>query len=380
MDLNLQKMLLAASTSLVAITSLLNADYDDAQLRNLENRVCILEQKKGACGMINPAARPTVCNGVDLFVTGEFIYWKPSENGLGFAIENEDGVNVQFGSGFLSDGDVKNPKFKWSPGFKVGLGWNLPHDGWDVYLNWTRLHAHTKHNHSSAPSGGLLIPTFENPFIIAPGSAVLDFVSATDATSRWKLHLNVLDGTLGREFFVSKWLTLRPFGGVRSAWVQQKLSVEYDYATTPTITTEDVFTCRNKYWGIGLLAGLNSEWGLGCGFSLFGDAAISLLYGNIKVHERERIVAPSPTTVRMKVHDDQKMGRAVTDLAAGVRWETYFCDDDFRLRLQAGWEQHMFFGQNQLVNFVDSFNQGKFVSNQGDLSLQGLTVSAQFDF
>lgn len=371
MDSNLQKMLLAASTSLVAITSLLTADYDDAQLRNLENRVCILEQKKGACGMINPAARPTVCNGVDVFVVGEFIYWKPSENGLGFAIEDPENPL------FLTDGHVENPKFKWSPGFRVGLGWNMCHDGWDVYLSWTRLNSHAKHT-DHAPNGGILMPTFENPNFLVPPQDILDFTLVSEAAMRWKMRLNVLDLVLGREFFVSKWLTLRPFGGVRSAWIRQKDRIEYE--TIGFIPRDHRITMRNKYWGIGLVTGLNSEWGLGCGWSLFGDASISLLYGNIKVHQRERVVNITPEVTRLKVHNDQKLGRAVTDLAAGVRWETYFCDDDFRLRLQAGWEQHMFFGQNQLMNFVDSFNHGKFVSNQGDLSLQGFTVSAQFDF
>ena len=88
MEWNLKKMWPAAAASLVAFTSLVNAD--DMQMRNLENRVAALEQKKGANGIINPAANPPTRDATGLFITADFLYWKAHESGLAYAFQSEN--------------------------------------------------------------------------------------------------------------------------------------------------------------------------------------------------------------------------------------------------------------------------------------------------
>ncbi len=370
----MRKLLALGASSLFTFTALVNADYDDAQLRNLENRVCCLEQTKGCYGMINPAARPVVECGADLFITGDFLYWQGQENGLGYVIKNFSSFNGDLGSvGSLTNARVKNVSRHWNPGFRIGVGYNMPHDGWDMYLNWTRFY--TSHESSqTVPFGGALIPTLINPLQL-PHAGVL-----TTASARQKLHLNVLDFELGREFFVSKYLTLRPFGGLRSAWLNQRYKVDYGYISAGILTdVEPKF--RNKFWGFGLRTGLDTQWGLGEGFSIYADGAISLLYGYFNVTGTQTTTTGSGVAVsNLSVKDNPRIGRAITDLAAGLRWEDLFSCDSFRLRIQAGWEQHMYFGQNQYLKFVDSFEQGFYTSNQGDITFQGWVLNAQIDF
>src|ERR1700722_20092866 len=130
-----KKMCPTAALSLVAFTSLLNA-ADDAQIRNLNNRVTALEQKKGGSGgMINPPARPVVTDGVDIFITGEILVWRAREDNLDYAVQLDqvptlNGVNSGSGVHF---------KGKWRPGVRVGIGYNMPHDGWDLNLIWTNF-------------------------------------------------------------------------------------------------------------------------------------------------------------------------------------------------------------------------------------------------
>ncbi|MES2345596.1 MAG: Lpg1974 family pore-forming outer membrane protein [Chlamydiota bacterium] len=373
---NFKMMQSVAAASLLTAISVVHA-ADDAQMRNLENRVAALEQRKSANGMINPNGRPQIRDGADVFVTADFLYWIGNESGLGFVVKN--GTNA----GFVDSGKLVSPHFKYEPGFRLGLGYNLPHDGWDVYADWTWLISRAD-RHVTPNSGGNLFPTIMN-------LQEIDSISTqiSSANAHWKTHLNIIDLELGRQFFVSKWLTLRPHFGLRTAWVNQDYKQNYhgsfnvirpspiDLNVPGTLYSEE----KCKFWGIGLRGGLNNQWGMGHGFSLFGDLAASLLFGRFHIDEDQNF---KPTgLVSFNVFNEKSKFtacRAIVDLGAGLRWGQYFNRDRFYFRLQAGWEQHMFFSQNQFLRVVDDFIPGITVSNQGDLSYNGLTISALFAF
>ncbi|MGE5195844.1 MAG: Lpg1974 family pore-forming outer membrane protein [Anaerolineae bacterium] len=376
MDLKQTKLWPAAAASLVALTSVLNA-ADDAQMRNLENRVSALEQRKGANGMINPPARPEAKDGCGLFVTGDVLYWKAHENGLTYGIKNEH-TNFTPGQTRINDGETKNPDFDWDFGFRVGVGYAMPHDGWDLYLNWTHFHTDGDvEDHARTRDGKVIFPTQINPNLV-------DFYSlyATEAENRWRLRLNVLDLELGREFFVSKWLTLRPHMGLRAAWVDQKYRVTYEGGTlVPTDGQKIKIKDRNNFRGLGLRGGLDSQWGLGGGWCIYGNAAISLIYGHFEIDEKQKLRQNDATLQKqLDLDHDFHLSRAITDLALGLRWEQSFADDAFFVSIQGGWENHVYFGQNQLIRFVDDVVPGAYVTNQGDLTIQGWVGSITFAF
>src|SRR3569832_534456 len=95
----LNKLLPFLALSLVAITSVVSA-VDDMQVRNLENRVSALEQRREANGMINPPARPVVKDGVDLWLQAEALYMHATEDGVSYGIK-------QTSSASTVDGQVK---------------------------------------------------------------------------------------------------------------------------------------------------------------------------------------------------------------------------------------------------------------------------------
>ena len=366
MHKNLTTLGLAAA-GFVASTSLLNADVNDSQMRNLENRVSALEQKKGASGMVNPSGRPQVKDGADLFITADWLIWQAKENGLGYVIKNDSTSTTN-----LADADIKNPAFDWDFGFRVGLGWNTPHDGWDLYANWTWFDTHAS-DHTHAGSSKHLFPVYAHPFEVDNGVA-------QNSEAHWRLHLNMIDLELGREFFVSKWVTLRPFVGLRNAWVRQKFDCEYEQISHSGSLQEAEVEMVNNYWGLGLRTGLNTQWGLGAGFSIYGNAAISLLYGFFHLEqEQEQTIATVESTF-MDLEQSYHIDRAISELALGIRWDHMFSDDNYHFGIQAGWEHLMFWGQNQMQRFVSFTTLGEYVANQGDLTIQGWTVSARFDF
>ena len=428
MDWNLKKMWPTAAASLVAITSLLQA-ADDMQLRNLENRVNALEQRKGANGIINPSARPGVRNGSDVFVTAAALFWKPNETGLSYAIQ-ENGDNTEC----VDCGQVLEARSQYRWGWKVGLGYNMPHDGWDVYLNWTHFRASNNHfdcceeecdecedacggcnvcdscDRDDDDDGLIMFPIVPNFSACALPEGMWSF----DAFSKWKLRLDMLDLELGRDFFVSKFLSLRPHAGLRGLSIRQNQNsvflgiqtanfagLDFDTIDTPDAT---LFTFnKEKFQGIGPRAGIDTLWSFGRGWGLYGNAAISLIYGRLRVSHKDSVIlgptvspcddcecdcdcdCPDENTLdKIKGNRGrckrQFFTRAVTDIALGLAWDHQFRDDRFHLGFALGWEHHMFFGMNQFLRFHSSDDPGSMTTNQGDLATQGWTLTGRFDF
>ncbi len=359
MHKNLKKMWPAIAFSLVTMTSMIQADTDSAQLRNLDNRVSALEQRKGASGMINPPGRPQVRDGVDMFLFGELLVWNAHENGLPVAVVNKGTP------GTLSNSEVRGIHSQWTPGFRVGVGYNMPHDGWDLRLAWVRLFTHGRKNLNPHSTKQVF------PSRVHPGDIVDDSPFAS-AKSRWNLHFNQLDLDLGREFFVSKWLTLRPHFGLRTDWIHQTWNTKASGAITQ---------CKANYkdgwWGLGLEGGLDTQWSLGSGWSLFGDLGTAIVYG---FHDLRYKNKDQGVPAFADVTNSYRISHPVLDMMMGLRYDYMFSNDSFHLGLELGWEHHVYFSQNQFPVFTDALSLGNFVQNQGDLTFQGWTLGARFDF
>jgi hypothetical protein len=338
-----------------------------SEVQDLQSKVANLEKTKGM-PQITPSARPEVKHGWNIYLTGDWLYWKAQENGLNYALKTKlpDANLDQLGNGHL-----EAPSFSWDSGFRIGLGWNTAHDGWDLYANWSRFYTDaTGKEHASDTQ--TVFPTLSD---IAFAN-----IPCETASSHLKIHFNQLDVDLGREFYVSTWLSLKPVLGIRTIWIDQHYRIEYD--GQPTLAGGDDFFnhihYKNDFWGVGPEGGLQTQWELGAGFSVFGDAFASLFYGHFQIERTSTIltVVPPDTTVDApsKTQDRFRVARFAFDTAIGLRWDYEFAHDRIHLGLQAGWEDHIFFGQNQLfdTDLLESFNK--------DLTLQGLTVSARLDF
>lgn len=403
MDWNLKKMWPAASASLIAFTAVVNADYNSQQQNtmstgngtgqqiNVQNSQVMVNNGVGPNMMINPTAHHT--NTV--FFSGEALFWWVREGGLEFGIFDPDYVDV---GSIIESGKMAQPSPGWNCGFRLGLGYVFNRDGWDLDLWWT----HYTNGQSSNDCDDCCVSEL-NPIIPLWSDLATDGnnLYAADYSQKWRVTLNVVDLELGRAFMTSKWLELRPFVGVRGAWTNESYKINYydlDHVDQPfgaiLVIDDDYVHLKNKWWGVGPRAGLNSRWGFGWGFSLYGNAAISLLYGkfNMKHSETasgELVSAIGPTITPFNddnvIHykDGWNIGRAVTDLALGLMWEHDF-KHNWGLGFNVGWEQHMFFDANQFWKVTrpggpDGFTQ-VFVHERGDLSFQGVTLGANIYF
>ncbi|MBS0620676.1 MAG: hypothetical protein JSS61_04370 [Verrucomicrobia bacterium] len=371
MQHNLPKSFIGAASLLASLSCALHADVDSAQMRNLENRVSALEQRKSANGIVNPSARPEVRNGANLFLEGDLLVWQARENGLPMGIVATGAP----GSLMLHNAHVSNMRSEWNAGFRVGFGYNIPHDGWDLSVSWLRFSSNTRRS-AHASSSQVIYPS-----MLPPSEPIINNSSGacTRAQGHWRVLLNQIDLDLGREFFVSKWLTLRPHMGVRTAWIHQHWNLHYkNFLNTLTGYNNSKDNMKNNWWGIGAEGGVDTTWGLGGGWSFFGNLAASILYGYHKVREN---TTDTPVDVEYaELHNSFRISHTVLDMEGGIAWDHMFCKDRFHLGFKLGIEEHVYFGQNQFPTFVDDVSRGTFVANQGDLTYQGFVFSTRFDF
>lgn len=348
MELKLNKFLpLAGLLCLCSMSSVLAGSDDDSSYQKPAGQMQM--DNNGSYKEITPNAGPRVTDGVDVSVTADFIYWYAEQDGLGYAMTGA-------GAGAAS-GKVYQPTGQWSPGFKVGLGLALGHDGWDTNLEYTWFQASES---SSITSAGLLAMWDAHTQALP---------TITAASSSTNFHFNVLDWELGRNFYISQNLTLRPHTGLKGSWQTMNYGVSY----TNSATVSDNMSNNQKYWAVGLRSGLDTAWHFTKEWSIFGDIAFSALWSNFKVTRQDSTTTSGVVATTLNTKSTINTVKPVLEMALGLRWETWFSDNDYHFMIQAGWEDQLWSSMNQVLHLNEQ-------SAHGDLGLQGLTVKVRFDF
>lgn len=305
-----------------------------------------------------------VNQGKGVWLDGELLLWRASEDGLDYAIKSDSQTQI-------IDGHVKSPDFDWDWGLRLGLGIKLPHDQWDLFFGYTYIQGHG-HGSVSAPTDGAVFPLMQAPFGLA-ANAFVDHAHAS-----WNANVNIGDVELGRNCIVGRWLSIRPFFGVRGLTIDQDLHVDSKGGTAVSPGDEDQVRSRNDFWGIGLRVGVDTLWGLGAGWGIYGNGAASLVSGNFSIEEKETLKEAEERVLKVTANTESVV--AIAELALGIQWDHLFSKDRYHFGVKFGWEFNVFFDQNRLVRFVSSDNPGAIAQNDGDLSFQGLTVGFRFDF
>lgn len=298
-----------------------------------------------------------------VWLNTEVLFFQPHIGSLSYGTESKSTTTIR-------DGEVKSPHFDWSAGYRAGIGYKIPHDHWDLFANYTYLQG-SAHG-SAGDNDHVVFPIWATHF----GSTPADPFYAASATAHWNMHLNMGDLELGRNCFAGKWVSIRPFLGVRGMTINQDYHVKYKGGTVAPLDTDNLHL-NTDFWGVGVRMGFNSLWGVGRGFSLYGNGSASLLSGHFDVHEREKLI----NAHLKKMNIESRVNNVVVDadVSLGVQWDYMFSRDRYHFGVKMGWEFDMFFNQNQLFNFSGT-NPGALRCQHDDLSFQGVTLGFRFDF
>lgn len=326
--------------------------------------------------------------GVDFFITGDFTWWKPRQDGMEYAVTEPlpGGVSgVTAASTTPSQGKVYHAKAQYEPGFKVGVGLDFCDWGWDVYLNYTWFRTeNNRHASSSAATGAGL--QLQDSYWFAGINNNIGPLSYASATSHWKVHMNVLDLEFGRKFWIGKHIMIRPQAGLKGVWNRQHLDNYYFSSTATTFAGTPVLPAlaetqmhqRIKNDGVGIRAGMCTAWHFSRGFSLFGDFALTGLWQKFKVSRNDEVsltTAGVVTAEPVNVRDHFYSVTPVLEWMFGLKWETWSCGDNYHFGIKAAWEEQIWLDQNRYIRMPGTARQG-----DSSFNVQGLTLGAFFEF
>lgn len=268
--------------------------------------------------------------------------------------------------------------FNWDFGFRLGAGHNLKYDGWDTqfYWTWFRTEAHESKRvfPEFIPIAGSVLVTAEiRPEFFA---ASLSGDTAERAHIRWALLFNMFDWELGRSYWVSRGVSLRPFIGLKGGWIDQSIHLKYNnliIASAPT-TNSAKEHLKNNFWGIGPTFGVNTKWKLrnfGRHFpSFFGDFSAGALWGTWICSD----AYGETTGKKVSVHTrNSLLGALMLRGFLGLGWDVDLQKGKSHFGARLGYEMQLWLNQLRL-------STSQLIRLHGDLTLQGVTLNCRYDF
>jgi hypothetical protein len=353
-----------------------------------------------------------------VFAYAEYLLWQVAQDGLQYTGHQKVKADTS-GSLVNLKGNISSEKLSskdihpdYSSGVRLGLGYLLSkkQDGWDVSLEWTGYQGKSHGEvHSAGTLTDFLIPTWGNQFAV---STAISSGIFKKASANWHVNYQTLNLELGRNTFLSRKFSIRPYVGVQWALIQQEYKAKY--RAPETISTDVVggstiaaFTTRfkgeNDFQGTGLRFGADTKWYFSSHFGLCGEVAGALLWGRFHVRERFRVPEvtqtnnslPNPTTTvipSFTAKQKENLTRLRPNLQgkAGLFWQNSMKQGKQSIFIALEYEFIAWFFQNNLAPITASANGntaraavlGSVRSGQRDtlLSLQGLTTSIRYDF
>jgi hypothetical protein len=333
------------------------------------------------------SSRP--CDDIGLYLFADALYWHAD-------VTNSDWAFVSNARSPTNPAAGANQElaFKWNWGFRVGLGYEFDHDQWDsdIYYTWfvnNAANGSTSQTAFTTPTGGSAV-SLNSDLPDLSGVTILTGAAAT------KLTFQVLDWELGRAFYISNSISLRPHIGVKGSWI--KLTETESYTGSAAALVAYSVSNETRSWGVGPSAGINSNWYFGCGntmgpkgavkdrpiFSIFGDVSGALMYGHFKNSHSEAGLTAAGAASNGFVPSGLNRNLMVPVLTGvlGLAWDICFACDKMHLGIRAGYELQYWFRQNQRFGSFSTSGYAAPPYNRtvGDLALQGLTIDVRFDF
>jgi hypothetical protein len=336
---------------------------------DISNKICDHEkrikalEKKTCYKRAHHAVRNCPQN-VGFFFVGDFLYWKGRNNSWIIAMHNisEETLPTQT----LIKADTLRPDFEWKPGLRVGIGYNLPHDNWDIYLDWTYVKSKAKKT-VTAPNYSIEFSAFERVVYIG-------YIHG-----KWDVDYNTWDLEFGRSFYPGSYFSIRPFLGLRGTYFRQ---IFYTLADDPDPLTPPIdqifpFSARvpDEYWGVGVRGGIDGELHICNYFGIFGKFSCSLLYGEVDapIIIVDDIGIPAEETKRHitnKYYEIKPCSQIILGLSTGG----CFDKKSKFFGIRAGFEMNYWWDQENSLNVGLPRDYGT------PLEFAGLTLEARFEF
>lgn len=312
----------------------------------------------------------TPCSNGAAFAFAEALIWQVGE-------ANADNWGQILGpTGTAQTIQFLDVPFKWSPGFRVGIGYSDKENPWSILLYYTRYD--TQGTSQASTGSGTLHSAFSSNFYANNSQG--NGLSGPDyhqAGIQWDVILNNLDLELSQQIKIDEMLDLSPFLGLKAGMINQDIHTTWQNPYPPSGSSSATFTSAteqisNHFKGLGPSLGLQSNWHLYTAptytLNLVGHLSGALLWGNWTMTDVYQNDTPETiSTVNDSLSSAATMARAYL----GIGWSSVINKANVDLLLS--YEEQVWFNQLQYY----SFDLGK---TNDALYLQGVVLSFGIHF
>jgi hypothetical protein len=212
--------------------------------------------------------------------------------------------------------------------------------------------------------------------------------------------MNFLDLSVGKTTYDGKLFKGHTFFGLRAGWIDQQLFADYTANFTNgglEVGTSNT-NIKTKSWGIGIRAGLDTDWKIGAGFQFYGNGSGDFLYSRYHWQGTSNVTVPGADIfwnskgTQTNIQEIQLH----TELELGFKWSQWFNRNHARFDVAAGYGFQVFFDQNMFRFFPTAYEQVVVVGGaaeiggvvgapmsiepSGNLYIHGLRVTLGFTF
>lgn len=276
---------------------------------------------------------------VEPIAFANFIYWK-FQTQLLYAISGlatDDNKDIPI----TNSGEMSFVKFGYDPGFKVGLGGKLKHGNWDILSRYTYFSTYAS---SSQP---FFYPTNED---LNTQSKKNDWVVRTHDADlikpklQFKIDLSQLDLEIGRRSLLSRFLTIRPYLGIKAFIVDSETKAPFVHIRPNDNNILEWNTAKMHSYspGFGMRGGFQTSWYFIKQLSLFSNIAYT---GGWFYHSCDAVEkVKREGNINKFKNRDQDIHRSILSLISefmlGVRFETELIKG-YYLSFEAAFEQQI---------------------------------------
>lgn len=353
-------------------------------------------------------------------VTFDYLIARAYNPGLVYAFEKRGVEEPGSFQNIVMHGKMINPVKTWRPGFQVSVGWKKPATDWSLQSSWAYYYNKSVTNKhissteivngfSNASQGyvGYWVTRVAASYADAQTNTAVPFLKLQGV---WRLNYNMIDLGINKCFFDKADLKLGLNFFLQSGWIHQKSNILYTDSENLGAGADRYLNqnsqLTNDFWGIGFKTGLDGDWNVGAGFSLFGKFFAALLSGRTSARTVTSTFGPNEPIASGNIDIYREALRTANyadrithyapgvDATLGIAW-SYGLSFGRLISLKAGWKSQVWWAQQKMLlpqerttgsggnlttNYSGANYQEAYPQTKGILFIEGVTVSGQFDF
>lgn len=262
---------------------------------------------------------------------------------------------------YVGTATLVDAPFDWNTGFRVGFGYHRSTDSSEAALYYTNYSTR-----ATSRTAGEVYSAFLGNFYVDNKDGDSFGPHYRSASIQWDFDFQTIDFEIRRSFSIAPNLTVRPFVGIKTAFIDQSVKSSWHQ---PIDTLEKTYlfdsateNLDQNFWGIGPSLGVNLEIPL-CirpryTLKFFGAPSGSLMYGNWTFSDVYMNDGPTSTTTPDRTTVAINM-EPITGIATmisgtmGIEWTQHFSRASTTLRIS--YEAQVWLNQMQFY----SYNMGR---------------------